>query len=237
MLDPDAVRTIAPGFPDAKKRTTRGRPTARVGESIFAAPHDDLLILRGERETHAARLAAGPSPHAGSPPGPRRLDRGRARPGLATKSCPALLPTPLELAERSDAMSAITGVAAEARELAARADALRAQCEALAASTHDEAEPRDARPGRRPTGLIGRATAHRGTRDPHPIAAHLTRSQPRRILRTNSTCSLSTPRGCGCAPAAARRSRRPRRRFRISPARRSPTTLSVSKPADASWRL
>jgi CDGSH-type Zn-finger protein/truncated hemoglobin YjbI/ferredoxin len=36
-------------------------------------------------------------------------------------------------------MSAFTGVAAEARELTARADALRAQCEALAASTQDEA--------------------------------------------------------------------------------------------------
>jgi CDGSH-type Zn-finger protein/truncated hemoglobin YjbI len=36
-------------------------------------------------------------------------------------------------------MNAITGVAAEARELTARANALRAQCEALAASTQDEA--------------------------------------------------------------------------------------------------
>jgi CDGSH-type Zn-finger protein len=35
-------------------------------------------------------------------------------------------------------MSSITGVAAEARELTARADVLRAQCEALAASTEDE---------------------------------------------------------------------------------------------------
>jgi CDGSH-type Zn-finger protein/truncated hemoglobin YjbI/ferredoxin len=35
-------------------------------------------------------------------------------------------------------MSAITGVAAEARELTARADVLRAQCEALAASTESE---------------------------------------------------------------------------------------------------
>jgi CDGSH-type Zn-finger protein/truncated hemoglobin YjbI len=36
-------------------------------------------------------------------------------------------------------MSAITGVVGEARELTARADGLRAQCEALAASTQDEA--------------------------------------------------------------------------------------------------
>ena len=36
-------------------------------------------------------------------------------------------------------MSAITGVAGDARELTARADGLRARCEALAASTQDEA--------------------------------------------------------------------------------------------------
>lgn len=36
-------------------------------------------------------------------------------------------------------MNAITGVAAEGREISARADALRAQCEALAASTQNDA--------------------------------------------------------------------------------------------------
>ena len=36
-------------------------------------------------------------------------------------------------------MNAITGVAAEARELTARADALRARCEALAASAQGDA--------------------------------------------------------------------------------------------------
>jgi hypothetical protein len=70
MSDPDAVRTIAVGFPNAKGRTFWGRPTFRVGESIFAALHDDLLILRGERATQAARLAGDsrlrPAPQWGS---------------------------------------------------------------------------------------------------------------------------------------------------------------------------
>jgi hypothetical protein len=49
MSDPNTVRRIALGFPDAKEGTTWSRPTLRVGQSIFAALHDDLLILRGER--------------------------------------------------------------------------------------------------------------------------------------------------------------------------------------------
>ncbi|MFZ0975938.1 MAG: MmcQ/YjbR family DNA-binding protein [Solirubrobacteraceae bacterium] len=57
MSSPNTVRTIALGFADAEERTTWGRPTFRVRETIFAGLHDDLVILRGGRETQAARLA------------------------------------------------------------------------------------------------------------------------------------------------------------------------------------
>lgn len=57
MSDPERVRAVALALADAQERTTWGRPTFRVGDGIFAALHDDLLILRGERETQAARLS------------------------------------------------------------------------------------------------------------------------------------------------------------------------------------
>jgi predicted DNA-binding protein (MmcQ/YjbR family) len=69
MSSPNTIGTIALGLADAEERTTLVRPTARVGETIFAALHDDLLILRCESETHAARLAQDrrlrPAPHWG----------------------------------------------------------------------------------------------------------------------------------------------------------------------------
>jgi predicted DNA-binding protein (MmcQ/YjbR family) len=69
VSDPERVRALALGLADAQERTTWGRPTFRVGDRIFAALHDDLLILRGERETQAARLSHDsrltPAPHWG----------------------------------------------------------------------------------------------------------------------------------------------------------------------------
>lgn len=69
MSSPTTVRTIALGFADAEGRTTWGRPMFRVGETILAALHDDLRILRGEREAQAAHLARNsrlrPAPHWG----------------------------------------------------------------------------------------------------------------------------------------------------------------------------
>jgi predicted DNA-binding protein (MmcQ/YjbR family) len=69
MSSANTVRTIALVLADAEESTTWGRPTVRVGETMFAALHDDPLILRGERETQAERLARDsrlrPAPHWG----------------------------------------------------------------------------------------------------------------------------------------------------------------------------
>jgi predicted DNA-binding protein (MmcQ/YjbR family) len=69
MSGPDSVRSIALGLASTQEGTTWGRPTFRVGETIFAALHNDLLILRGGRDTQAARLAQDsrlrPAPHWG----------------------------------------------------------------------------------------------------------------------------------------------------------------------------
>lgn len=80
-----------------RQDTTWGRPTFRVGEWIFAALHD-LLILRGERETQTARLAEvsrlRPSPHWGR-------DGCIAIPldGVSHQDLPGLLAGAHELAE------------------------------------------------------------------------------------------------------------------------------------------
>ena len=60
MTTAAAVRTLALRLPGAEERETWGRPTFRVGSSLFAALHDELLILRGTPETQAGRLAADP---------------------------------------------------------------------------------------------------------------------------------------------------------------------------------
>jgi hypothetical protein len=57
MSSPDLVRGIACDLAAAQECTTGGRPTFRAGQTMFAARHDDLVILRGERETQAAGLA------------------------------------------------------------------------------------------------------------------------------------------------------------------------------------
>ena len=69
MSSTHTVRIIALEVAGASEPTTRGQPTFRGGETILAALHDDLLILRGQRETQAARLAGDrrlqPAPHRG----------------------------------------------------------------------------------------------------------------------------------------------------------------------------
>jgi hypothetical protein len=57
VSSPNTIRTTAFRFADAEQRATWGHPTRRVGETILAALHNYLSILRRGRETQAARLA------------------------------------------------------------------------------------------------------------------------------------------------------------------------------------
>jgi hypothetical protein len=69
MSSPDTVRSTALDLAAAEELTTWARPAFRVGETIFAVLHADLLILRGERAMRAGPLTHDsrrrPDPHWG----------------------------------------------------------------------------------------------------------------------------------------------------------------------------
>jgi hypothetical protein len=53
----DQVRAAAGELPGSQEHETWHRPTFRVAGAIYAALHDDLLILRGERTDQPARIS------------------------------------------------------------------------------------------------------------------------------------------------------------------------------------
>ena len=132
-------------------------------------------------------------------------------------------------------MSAITGVAAEAGKLTAHADALRAKCEALAGSTQDEASRATlARAANRLSSSVVRPLTAALQSIPEPGAADPVASAADLPHQLHLLAAEAT--GCVFARRAPCHCRRQRRRSRTSPARRSPTTLSASRPGGPSWR-
>jgi len=68
----ERARSRALALTGAHEVETRGRVTSRVGDTIFAALHDELLILRSPRDEQEARLADRgfrPAPYWGVSPG------------------------------------------------------------------------------------------------------------------------------------------------------------------------
>ena len=129
-------------------------------------------------------------------------------------------------------MSAITGVAGDARELIARADGLRAQCEALAGSTQDEATRATlARVAGRLNSSVVRPLSTSVVGVPDVVGVR--RRSARRTSPTHYIELALDATRLRVRAAAHRRCRRQRRRCRTSPARRSPTTTSASKPGGA----
>jgi hypothetical protein len=53
----DQVRASARELPGSEEHETWHRPAFRVAGAIYAALHDDLLILRGERADQPARIS------------------------------------------------------------------------------------------------------------------------------------------------------------------------------------